>query len=255
METDIDNKKRIRTIRRSNAGAGISLLYRRAWYAEGENETPPTAPPATATTGTGTDANIGASNTDENTSPFLKITQKDLEGMLSDRGGQAKRNALSDLASTLKLEDVNELTAIVESHKQAEEKRKQAEEANKSELTKKQDELDASKALQATQAADINKLLIEHAFMRLAPGKEIPADRFADFLVLMDTSTITVVDGKVNDSEVTAAIDATLEGRDYLKANASNGRGHGSPPRNPASPKLPTPSDKQPVQRRRKTSM
>ena len=114
----------VKATRRNNAEMPIELSRRRNWFdADGDTtKTTEQTKPETAT-----DADTGASNTGGETSPFLKITQKDLEGMLSDRGGQSKKNAYSDLAKSLEIGDVNELNEIVKAHKQAEDEKAAAE--------------------------------------------------------------------------------------------------------------------------------
>ena len=238
--------KRARSVmkatRRNNAEMPIDLSRRRNWF-DGEDDT---TDKEKTTQGKGTDADTGASNTGGETSPFLKITQKDLEGMLSDRGGQSKKNAYSDLAKSLEIGDVNELNEIVKAHKQAKEKESAAEEANKTELQKSADLLAASTTVQATQAQAISNLLIENAVMKRAPAKEIAPALFRDLLTLLDKSSIEITDGVVDEKTVDAAIDATLEGRDYLKVQASNGQGYGSPNRK-SPPKTKTPDQQQPI--------
>lgn len=216
---------------------------------EAEDATTKTTETKTETPEAGTDANTGASNTGEETPPTLPKTQKDLDGMFADRAGRAKRNALSDLAKSLEIGDVTELGEIVKSHKQAEEKRIADEEAQKSELQKKDDLLTASAALQTTQAQTIKTLRIENAIMRIAPGKNIPADRFADLLTLMDTTAITITEGVVADKDIEDAIDTTLKERDYLTAKG-NGSGIGSPPSARTTAKTKQAEAPQPVKRK-----
>lgn len=175
-------------------------------------------------------ADTGKDTTGEqDKSKMVQMPQSDLDRLMADRAGQAKRNALSDLAKALKVENVNELDAIVESHKQAEEVKVAAEEANKTELQKSAALLNTSEDVRGKQAQTINDLLIENAVITIAPSKEVAMAYLADLLTLMDKSTIEIKDGVVDTKTVEAAIEKTLEDRDYLKASSSNGNRHGSP--------------------------
>ena len=105
--------------------------------------------------------------------------------------------------------------------------------------------------MQATQAQAISDLLIENAVMKRAPAKEVAPALFRDLLTLLDRSGIEIKDGVVDEKTVDAAIDATLEGRDYLKAQASNGQGYGSPNRK-SPPKAKTPVTPGPAEKRQR---
>ena len=211
----------------------------------------PIAPPETTTIPVpDANADTGKDKTGEqDKSKMVQMPQSDLDRLMADRAGQAKRNALSDLLKDLDVSDVTALKTIAESHKQAEEVRIAAEEAQKTELQKSTDLLTASTAMQSTQGQAIIELLIKVAVMERAPAKEVQAVYFADLLQLMDKSVIEITDGVVNVETVDAAIDATLEGRDYLKAQATNNRTPGSPPSKKMLPQQQT-SQKQPVIRR-----
>jgi hypothetical protein len=205
-----------------------------------------TETPAPATT----DANTGTNKGDDTRT--VQMSQSDLDRLMADRAGQAKRNAIGDLLNTLGVADVGALQSMAESHKQAEEAKLKAEEASKSELDKINEQLTASKQANVSSAATIKQLRIENAIMRLAPGKDIPADRFKDLLKLMDTSGIEIVDNSVDDADVEKAIDKTLEGREYLKANtATNGQKprQGSPKRQPTT--VQQSIEEQPVRKKR----
>jgi len=69
---------------------------------------------------------------------------------------------------------------------------------------------------------DLTVVLVEHRLDLVSKD--------ASRIVLMDKGSITVTEGVVDIETVEAAIDATLEGRDYLKAKATNNRTPGSPP-------------------------
>jgi len=210
--------------------------------------TVPIAP--TETTTTVPNADTGKDKTGENTKT-VQMSQTDLDRLMADRAGQAKRNALSDLLKDLDVQDVTALKAIAESHKQADEKRLADEEAQKTELQKERDLKDASIAIQTTQAAANHDLLIKIAIMERAPAKEIDPVHYRDLQTLMNKSGIEVVDGVVDEKTVDAAIDATLEGRDYLKVQATNGRPPGSPPSRHSLPKQKQTPAQQPVTNRK----
>jgi hypothetical protein len=143
---------------------------------------------------------------------------------------------------------------MAESHRQAEEEKAKTEEANKTELEKRDESLANSIAVTTAQAETIKTLTIQNAIMRLAPAKNVPANLFSDLLMLMDTSTITLTDGKVVDEEVDKAIDATLVGREHMTVTPTNGKGYGSPSRSTPQ-KTNVPKPKQPVRRNRQASM
>ncbi len=172
----------------------------------------------------------------ESNNKTVQMSQTDLDRLMADRAGQAKRNAVSDLLKDLDVQDVTALKVIAESHKQAEEKATQAAEAAKSNEQRLADEIVQLKDFQVKSIADSNRWQIVAAIQRLAPGKDVPADRFADLLTLMDTSGIKVSEGTIDDKDVETAIDATLDGRDYLKANSSaeTQKPKGSPTRKPS---------------------
>ncbi len=161
----------------------------------------------------------------------VQMKQSDLNALFAEARGQAKKNAIGDLLKTLNVSDVTTLTAMSESHKQAEDEKAAAKEAQKTELEKKETELVASITLQETMARTNADLLIRLAVIERAPAKEVQAALFGDLLTLLDKSSIEIKDGVVDVATVDAAIDVTLEGRDYLKVQASNGQGYGSPSR------------------------
>ena len=248
------NKYVVKATRRVNAEMPINLSRRRNWY-DGTSETTETTTIETPAPET-PNADTGTSNTGEqDKSKMVQMPQSDLDRLMADRAGQAKRNAVSDLLKTLGVPDVTTLTSMAESHKQAEEEKTAAEEAQKSELQKRDEQLASSVSVQTTQAQQINDLLIKVAVMETAPSKEIAAVYFGDLLTLMDKNSITITDGVVDRQTVEAAIDATLEGRDYLKVQATNGRTPGSPPSKKMLPQQQQKEKPEPVQRGFRPSM
>lgn len=238
----------VKATRRLNAEAPINLNRRRNWY-DGEGDTTKTTE-ATKTVPE-TNADTGKDKTGENTKT-VQMSQADLDRLMADRAGQAKRNALSDLLKDLDVQDVTALKAIAESHKQAEGKRIADEEAQKTELEKIETKLSDSVSLYEQSIVTNRELLIRLAITERAPGKGIDPIHFRDLQTLMiNKDSITITDGVVDDKTVDAAIDATLEGRDYLKVSAQNGKRPGSPP---SKKMLPTqqqqPQNQQPVKKK-----
>lgn len=187
---------------------------------------------------------------------MVQMKQSEMKALFTDARGQAKRNAIGDLLADLGVSDVTALKSIAESHKQADEKRIAEEEAQKTEVEKLDGQLKTSSTLHEQDVATNRELLIKIAIMERAPGKEVDPAHFRDLQTLMDKSGIEVVDGVVDDKTVDAAIDATLEGRDYLKMKAQNGQRPGSPPSKKTVATTVQQQTQQPVVRpRRKTSM
>ncbi len=147
----MDNARHVvKATRRNNAEALIDLSRRRVWY-DGEDDTTKKPEQTTETTVPDANADTGKPTGEQDKSKMVQMPQSDLDRLMADRAGQAKRNALSDLLKDLDVQDVSALKTIAESHKQAEEKRIAAEEANKTELQKSTDLLTASTAMQTTQ--------------------------------------------------------------------------------------------------------
>ena len=237
-----DVKRMVTMVRRDGAEAVVNLVQRRVWF----DEEP--APPTTPQEGQEPENAGGGGKTPE-TPELLNLTQDSLNQMMGDRAKQAQRSQLKDLG----VESIDTLKSMIEAYKQAETKRLADEEAAKSELQKESELKDAAIALQVKQDGAIKVLRIENAIMRLAPGKEVPADRFEDLLKLMDTSGIQMTDGVIADKDVEAAIDATLDGRDYLKAKMQSNR-NGSPPSKKMLPQQQQQTN-QPAKRNRRASM
>ena len=233
----------VKAARRNNAEALIDLSCRRSWY-DGEDDTTKLEE---ETPVPDTNADTGKPTGEEDET--VQIKQSRMTELFTEARGQAKRNAISDLLKDLDVSDVTALKSIAESHKQAEDEKAAAKEAQKTELEKKQTELAASITLQETMARTNADLLIRLAVIERAPAKEVQAALFGDLLTLLNKSSIEIKDGVVDVATVDAAIDATLEGRDYLKVQASNGQGYGSPNRK-SPPKAKAPLTPGPVEKR-----
>jgi len=241
-------------MQRHNYGVcNANLSKRRMWFDDAPDGKKQETPVTPATPAPDNNADTGKQKGEE-TTKTVQMSQKDLDALFADRAGQAKSNAISDLLKTLGVSDVTALTTAMKSHNEAKEKRKADEEAAKSELQKKDDLLTASTTLQVTHLQTIKILRVENAIMRLAPAKEVPADRFMALLKLMDMDSIPITDGKIEDKDVETALDKTITDNPMLIIKSSNGQGYGSPSRK-TSKQPQTPATPQPVTRNRKVSM
>jgi hypothetical protein len=186
-------------------------------------------PEETPNDSTETNANTGSEITTGDETKTLTMTQEHLNKLFADRAAQAKRNAERDLLKKYNFENVTELDSAMESFKEFEAKRQEQAEAEKTELQKQKELLDASIAKQVELAKQLTRTSIDNAVQRIAPTKNVPADRFPGLLKLLDRSLINTNNGEVKDEEVEAAIDATLKLHAYL-ISVQSGSQHGSPP-------------------------
>jgi hypothetical protein len=186
-------------------------------------------PEDTTNDSTETNANTGSETTTGDETKTLTMTQEHLNKLFADRAAQAKRNAVSDLLKEFGVDNVNDLKTAMESFKEFETKRQEQAEAEKTELQKKQELLDASVAKQAELARQLSRTQIDNAVQRIAPAKNVPPDRYPGLLQLLDRSLINTKNGEIKDEEVEAAIDATLKLHAYL-ISVQSGSQHGSPP-------------------------
>jgi hypothetical protein len=240
MSQDTNDVKRVKMVRRRNAEAPINLSQWRKWHDDKEEPTPP----STTQEGSNTPDNVGGDSIKTPGQPAtLHFTQDAIDKMQADRAAQAKRSLLKQAG----VENVETLTEIVNAYKEQETKRLEAEEAAKTDLQKKEDEVNLLKRQNEAQVLENKKLLINYAVSRLAPGKDVPANRIADLLMLMDTSGIEITNGKLADKDIEAAIDAALKDREYLKEKTRlNSKG------TPQRPRQGIDNVDKPVQRKRR---
>ncbi len=184
------------------------------------------------------------------------LTKEQVNDIVEGRLARQERELTAKILGEYGVENKAELQDKMAQLKQADEKRIADEEAQKTEVEKLDVRLNASTTLHEQDVALNRDLLIKIAIMERAPGKEVDPAHFRDLYVLLDKSGIEITDGVVNDKTVDAAIDAILEGRDYLKIQAQNGQRPGSPPSKKMLPNQQQTTTQQPVtKQRRKPSM
>lgn len=164
--------------------------------------------------------NVGGDAKTSDSGKLLQFTQDALNAMMADRAQQAKRSILKDIG----IEDVDTLKAMVSEYKEIEAKRVAAEDAQKTELQKMQEQLEATRRIADEREAAIAKLKVETAITRLAPTKDVPNDRIEALLKLMDLSKL-LADNGVTDETIGKALDETLKANPFLVQKQGNGIG------------------------------
>lgn len=154
-----------------------------------------------------TDGHSAGKNEEDKRAAILQMTQLDLDTIVGERARRAKKTAISDLLGELGVENADELKAVFEAHKAAQE-------AEKTDLQKAQEAKTAAEAQTIAAQKERDNLLIQNAIMEQAPTHNVPADRFAALYKLMDLSDISIKEGAV--TGVDEAIKAAVEANPFL---------------------------------------
>ncbi len=212
----------IRTIRSTNAEAGVSLHKRRNWYAEGDGST-------TTTTDTapdkGGDKSGGAAD--------KTFTQAELDRIINERLGRAKDTTTKELLAKYEVPDEDTLANLLKASKEAQEaKLSEVEKATKARESAETKAKQLEDALNAERQARRTDML--HNAVTLA-AKDARARDAGDVLLWLQANHAGELaeaiseDNKLNAKAIAGLIGKAKEAKPYYFEGGRAGAGPGSP--------------------------
>lgn len=137
----------------------------------------------------------------------LQMTQSQLDELMGGRAQRAKAAAIKDLLAEVGVENTDQLKTVFAAHKAAQD-------AQKTDLQKAQEQIEALRRETNEKRAAYEQQLIRNAIMLKASTFEVPPDRLDALLRLMDKSSLTVKEETVEG--VDAALKATIAANPFL---------------------------------------